>query len=203
MKPFISIGICFVLLTSLLLVGCTTEVEKPTESEQKESDKGEQLVSDKEGYVEEKGIIVDRIKFGDYTSSGEIIKNKLTKTAKIEIKIYLNDSEEYDEIFEEKVSMAPLLINAFCELSADLFFNWEKLEKEISQGNLTIESDEPKEENPLKGYKVDYVHAEFIDFEDKNKIAECTALGPKWNDIEFKVYRKYDSTFTGTQIGER
>ena len=196
MKPFISIGICFVLLTSLLLVGCTTEVEKSIESEQRELDKSQQLFSDKEDYVEEKGIIVDRIKFGDYKSHGEIIKNKITKTARVEMSIYLEDDEEYAEIFDEKVAMAPFLIEMSCGFITLAFFNATALEEAFREGNLTLESSTEDEENPLEGYTVEKVHIEFFDFEDKTKIAECTATGLTEKDTQIKFFREYEEEDT-------
>ena len=150
-------------------------------------------------YIKEKGIIIDKLRFKDEHSSGEILKNKLTKTAEVKITMSLNDSDEYPEFFGENISLAPFLINVACGLFSVAFFNESILAELQKEGNLTIDT---KEERPLEGYTVIKSYLEFTDFEEKKKIADCTTTGPAWENIKFNVYREYNSTFFGVKIGE-
>lgn len=193
------------VIAVLFLVGCSNQQDvsdtdkEVIMDEGKETQKQELSTKEKEELVEEKGIITDKLKFGDDKTSGEIIKNKITKTAEVKMSMSLNDSEEYTEFFGEQLSMAPFTINMACGLFAVAFFNQSALAELQEGGNLTIEAEE---ENPLDGYKVTKSYLEFIDFEEKTKIADCTATGPSWDNIRFNAYRKYESSFFGMQIGE-
>ena len=94
-----------------------------------------------------------------------------------------------------------MMVNGFCNIINLAAFNRSALSELQEQGNLTIES---KDKNPLEGYSVTMVYVEFIDFEDKSKIADCTStkLARDLNDIEFNAYRSYEYSFFGMEIGK-
>ncbi len=77
-------------------------------------------------------------------------------------------------------------------------FNETALEDLYESGNMTAE----KEPSFWEGYTATSSHIDFIDKETGEKIAECTSTGPNWEDIKFKAYREYDSSFMGMKIGE-
>lgn len=123
--------------------------------------------------------------------SGEVIKNKLTKTAEVKAVWKFNDTEEYTELMGKRVANAPFLINLGCSLYASIFLN----ETAIKENELFGEV--------LEGYKVTGMKVDFLDYEDNSRIAGCTATGPEWEDISFKAYREYGASMFGSKIGER
>lgn len=160
----------------------------------------EEDILEKEDYkIEERGIIIDKFKFRDDKSTGEVIKNKLTKTATIRMSINVNDTEEYAEFFGEQISSVPFLVNTACSLFAVAFFDPDALAELQEGGNLTTET---KEDSILEGYKVSESSIRFLDEENNKLIAECTATGSEWEDIKFNAYREYENSLFGMKIGE-
>ena len=189
------------LIILLFIMGCSNESKISNLNLKNENDKELIKSNGQTGdFIEEKGIIIDKLRFKDEHSSGEILKNKLTKTAEVKINFVLNDSDEYVNFFGESVSMTPFFVNLACGVFAIAFFNESALKELQEGGNLTIET---KEENPLEGYKIKKSYIEFLDFEEKVKIADCTATGPSWESIKFNSYREYNLTFFGAQIGKK
>jgi len=188
------------------LIGCSTEQTKSlsdtTVNVNKQEVNNLPAQEQKQDLIEDKGIITDKLKFSDDKTSGEITKNKLTKTAEVKMTMRLNDSEEYGDFMGEQVATAPFMINMACGLFAVAFFNQSALAELQDSGNMTIESEEDNTLNALEGYTVTKSSLEFIDYEDKTKIADCTATGGSWDYIKFNAYRKYESSFFGMQIGE-
>lgn len=154
--------------------------------------------------IEQKvGIIEDRFKYGDNIQGGEVIRNKLRKTAEIKTFWKINNSEEYEyiDLFDQTISPVPFWVNTFCGLTTTLFDETQVLQEKnedvpsIDQEDILL--------NQLKGYKLTKIYVEFIDFEDGTKIADCTITGKYWDDIIFNAYRPYPYAFFGMQIGIR
>ena len=97
----------FCIISVLSLFGCSNQQESLNTDKAVVFDQGNKIqkqetpIGEKEELIEEKGIITDKLKFGDDKTSGEIIKNKITKTAEVKMAMSLNDSEEYTEFFGE------------------------------------------------------------------------------------------------------
>jgi len=195
-----------IVLLLFSLIGCSTEQSVNSSQTTENLDKKESNLQpvptteeQKQDLVEDKGIIIDRLRFNDTTMSGEIVKNKLWKTAEIKIKMSLNDSTEYADFMGEQSAMAPFMINMVCGLFTSIFFNQTALEELRERGNMSIDS---AEENPLKGYTITKSTVEFNDYETKEKIADCVASRAGWDNIKFNAYRTYNASFFGAQIGE-
>jgi|Deesub1362A_J573_1020465.scaffolds.fasta_scaffold01962_15 hypothetical protein len=160
--------------------------------------------SDKEGqsFKEEKGIIFEKLIFKDEHLSGEISKNKFKKTATVDMTWYINDTEEWVDFFGEKVTAVPFIVNYACGFLALAFFNESALNELQESGNVSI--DRETEKDPFEGYTFTKVSIIFKDKETDEKIAECVATGPNWEDISFKVYRDYSGkpSFFGMEIGK-
>ena len=93
--------------------------------------------------------------------------------------------------------MVPFLVNAMCGVFSTAMFNESLMEGLQRTGNITTEDGGMF----WQGYTAERSHIEFIDKETNEKIAECTATGPRWEDIEFRTYRQYESSFMGIEIG--
>lgn len=182
-----------ILLLIFISLGC---VEKETTSEPLAKKAEEEAVK------EEKGIITDKIIFKDEHASGEISKNKLTKTATIGMTWFINDTDEWVNFIGEKVTIVPFMVNLACGLFTVAFFNETALKELQESGNMSI--GEEKERSSLEGYKVTKASLVFKDKETNEKIADCTATGPRWEDISFNAYRDYSgmSSFFGMEIGK-
>lgn len=154
--------------------------------------------------VEEKGIITDRLIYNEPNMKGEVRRNKLTKEAVVETTTYINDSEEWeDDPLLGNFTMVPFLVNFVCDIYTLIYFNKTGLEGWWVGGNLTLE--ETEEDVFLEGYTVTEARVFFRDKETDEKIAECTATGPAWEDIEFKAYREYpkEQSLFDAVIGDR
>ena len=95
--------------------------------------------------------------------------------------------------------MAPLTVNVICRMFALAMFNITALQDLYESGNMTTEQGAVFWE----GYTATQSHIDFIDKETNEKIAECTATGPNWDDMVFNAYREYENTFLNMQIGEQ
>lgn len=183
-----------IIIILVIIVGCTIPNQNTSETTTS--------TTKEQNFIEEKGIVTDKLKFNDGETFGEIIKNKLTRTAEVKMTMKLNDSGEYGDFMGEQVATAPLMINMVCNLFAVAFFNRSALTELQESGNITIESEEDNPLNALEGYTVTKTSLDFIDYEDNSKIADCTATGGLWEDIKFNAYRKYESSFFGIEIGK-
>jgi len=172
-------------LILIILYGCTSSLDN--------QDNGE---LNSKVMIEDKGIITDVIRFGDDKISGEIRKNKLTKTAIMKIKMSLNNSEEYLDVLN--IWSTPFFVNALCGAVARYSFGATSYDDFSIYPELSVNM---PQDALLEDYKLTEVHIDFEDFEDREKIAECDVNGPEWEDITFKAYRTYQNTLFGMQIG--
>lgn len=200
MRNTIIIGIILMLV---FVVGCSEPVQENDNNIQNGN------VIDEEGIIhtttttmkleEDKGIFTDTIKFGeDDQFQGKVIKNKLSKTASIELKMFFSDDEEYFDIFGEKSTMVPTSVNLMCGLFSKAYFGNESENNELTKMD--------KENNLVKlleGYTVNKYEISFRDNETKEEIAKCVGNGAEWSDIKFYVYRDYSnvSSYMNQEIG--
>lgn len=150
---------------------------------------------------EQKGLISESLYFNNPNMDGRIFKNKIAKTATVEMSFYINDSDEYVDFLGERMTAIPSQINIMCGLLAVAFFNQTALQELQSSGDITTEN---KEENILEGYTAKSASLVFFDRETNEKIAECISTGPMWDDIKFNAYRDYSNvgSLLGEKIGE-
>lgn len=185
----------------LFLAGCVGGGSSSSEPIKNEVIKSEKPASE---IKEETGILTTKIKFKDADSEGVIKLNKLTKKAEVDFVIYLNDTEEWVEFFGENVTAAPFMVNTMCGILAVAFFNESALKEMSQSGNITTEQG-PSVLSFLEGYKVTQSKILFKDKETGENIAECIAVGPRWEDITFKAYRDYSGypSLFGMEIGKK
>lgn len=188
-NKFLAAGL-FILVILAVSFGCV-EQEEPVKKEESE-----------EAVKEERGIITDKLTFKDEHASGKISKNKITKTATIDMTYFVNDTEEWTDFTAEKMTMVPFVVNFACLTMTTAFFNDTALEELQKSGNISI--GEEREESPLEGYKITRVSLVFKDKETNEEIADCTAMGSRWEDISFNAYRNYSGkpSYLGMEIGK-
>lgn len=174
--------VLFGMIGVLLISGCT----------QNDTDISEE---DEEPFDVQETLFTESITFNDPNFKGQVVKNKITKTFTADFDYYINNSMEYIEFFGSNVSMVPFTVNFFCRLYTLAMFNSTQLNSLYESGNIT------SSKSQVEGYTATNAHVDFIDKEEGTKIAECTSTGPDLDDIEFKSYREYDSSFFGAEIG--
>ena len=180
----------------VLLIGCTAEqTEKKSESATKE--KSTEIAKDQD-IKKTSGLLIEKLSFRDEDMSGEVIKNKLTKTAEAKLELLIPDDTEKMDFLGEEISAVPMTVNLICGLFGTAFFNPSALQELSSSGNMTAESGE----NFLEGYTASKSTIKFVDKEDKKLIADCTATGSEWEDIKFNAYREYEKSLFGMVIGK-
>jgi len=136
---------------------------------------------------------VETITYTTDTGRTIITKNKLLKTATIEMSI-MNQKSEYPGINELGTKLA-------CGMVRLAFFNEtakEEFNKQVQQWNsqqYTVTDDSPQEqkvatpgENPLEGYKVTSARIQIKDQATNNQISECTVTGPNIADVAVTMY---------------
>lgn len=139
---------------------------------------------------------IQKIIINDENSSTTIVKNKLLKTAVIEIDFFVNT----DEMITDFMDMRDLMTDMVCSMSQLSFFDPEGLEelnKQIEEWNnseYVISDDSPDDqkeetfsEDILEGYNISKVHLRIIN-ENKETISECIITGKDEKDIEIKKY---------------
>jgi hypothetical protein len=136
---------------------------------------------------------VETITYTTDTGRTIITKNKILKTATIEMSI-MNQKSEYPGINELGTKIA-------CGMVRLAFFNEtakEEFNKQVQQWNsqqYTVTDDSPQEqkvatpgENPLEGYKVTSARIQIKDQATNNQISECTVTGPNIADVAVTMY---------------
>lgn len=132
-------------------------------------------------------------------------KNRVTKTADIEMEYALADDEEYSDWFGEQITSAPFMINLLCGTFNTALFDPESLEEETSEASDSAENvtEDQQFKNALEGYTVNKFNISFFDKETKEQIATCASQEKGFDSITFDAKRDYsgmDSLF-GHQIG--
>jgi len=177
------------IIFSLFISGCGETEEVVKNGGDSEENKNMEI---------EGGLLTEKLSFQDESFSGQVIKNKITKTAEIKMEMFIPDDVETQELFGEEVSSVPFTVNTMCGLFGVAFFNPTVLGGLTESGNMTAESGE----NFLEGYSVTKATIDFIDEEDKKLIADCTSTGEEWENIKFNSYRQYENSLFGAVIGK-
>ena len=181
----------------VLLTGCIADQTKK-QSESITEEKPTQQIAKDQDVKKTSGLITEKLSFKDEDMSGEVIKNKLTKTAEAKLEVLIPDDIEKMDFLGEETSAVPMTVNLICGLFGTAFFNQSALQELSSTGNMTAESGE----NFLEGYTASKSTIKFVDKEDKKLIADCTATGSEWGDIKFNAYREYEKSLFGMVIGK-
>lgn len=213
-KKTVILAIILVIVASLGCVGKEPTAQETTATSEESSEKSksttapsatEASTTEKVAPVVEEGIITDKLIYDNPDMKGEVRKNKLTKKAEVETLLYFNDSEEWGEgFFEgEQMTTVPFIVNTLCNIYTLIYFNETGLKEWQEAGNFTVEDTE--EHAFLEGYTVTDAAVIFKDKETDEKIAECTATGPTWDDIVFNAYRDYpvENSLMEAEIGKK
>ena len=124
-------------------------------------------------------MLTETMDFDSEDVTGSIVKNKITKTAEIDMTMYMNDSSEEEAVFGD-INMMPDMLNMTCYLFATVFFDAD------SMGEANMSSDT---ENALEGYDITRFELTVIDKENSQRISECVATSE--DDVAFTMYRDY------------
>lgn len=124
-------------------------------------------------------ILTETMDFDSEEVTGSIVKNKLTKTAEIDMTMYMNDTAEEEAMFGE-MSMVPTMLNMTCYIFTMAFFDADAWD----EANMSSDT-----ENKLEGYDVTRFEFTVVDKEDRGKISECIATSK--DDVSFKMFRDY------------
>ena len=195
----LSILIILILITGLIITGCTQEVEDTTTNTNTETNDNTANLNQNENNQEPESIpkekdygFIQTIAFSDENSSTKIVKNKLLKTATLEMEMDGTNLEtEFGDMAEFTTAMS-------CGLMRLAFFNESGLAEfgeAINSWNLEdaeVVDDSPEEEqelevneNLLEGYEVTKVKLSFVNKNDNSVISECIITGPSENDMVF------------------
>lgn len=196
MKPKYYIPLLAILLIVIIFIsGC---VQKQTTTPSGKNTTGSKEVPTGEPKTETKDYtFIQSTTYKDENSTTTIIKNKLSKTASIEMTLFYDVSDLKTEFGD----LTNFTTTIGCGLMSMAFFNRTALEefnKQIQEWNsqeFTVKDDSPPEqkeekplENPLEGYKVNKVQLHLKDKATKNKISECRIIGASEPDIIIKIY---------------
>ena len=124
-------------------------------------------------------MITETMNFDSEDVTGSIVKNKITKTAEIDMTMYMNDTSEEEAAFGE-MSMVPTMLNMTCYLFTAAFFDADSW----NEANMSSDT-----ENKLEGYDITRFEFTVVDKEDRERISECIATSK--DDVEFTMYRDY------------
>lgn len=131
-------------------------------------------------------------------------KNRVSKTAGIDIQYGLADKDEFSDFLGSKVTTAPFMINLLCGALNQAFFDPEKARQDLQDASEAANLTEDSEfKNALEGYTVTGFRMEFKDKESNETIASCQSRQKGFESITFTAsrdYSQYDSFF-GQKIG--
>jgi len=191
----------FILLIFNLLVisGCgETSTDEDIQDYGEEDTQTQDSTSETQtGEVETKDYtFIQKITYEEEDSKTIITKNKILKTATIEMNIFYEESDLKKGSF-----LTNLTVGIGCGIIMMAVFNETALEEfntQIEEWNsqeYTVEDDSPPEEkeeqqqeNPLEGYTINKVQIYFKYKSTKDKFAECTLTGASESDITIKIY---------------
>jgi len=137
---------------------------------------------------------VSVIKYSDENSSVVITKNNIDKTAKMQMELFVEQSEVKSEFgdfteFMTTISCGLMQMALFNETALNEF-NQEM--QKLSEMNGTVEDQSGKEvgtpeNNPLEGYKVKEFSFSLKDKKTMNELSSCKITGPSENDRVIKI----------------
>ncbi len=166
------------------------------------------VVIDEEGGVltQQDAVITQETSYEKDGNVFKFKKNKVTKTAELEISYGISNEDEFVDFFGEKVTMMPFFINLTCGIINTGFFDPERLEEwdndQVEDVEALTENNDFK--NALEGYKVSSFKLEYKNSESGDLIATCQSNQKGFENINFVTYRDYSEygSFLGHKIGE-
>lgn len=189
-----------IIITFLLLVSACTKsyLDETIKEDSKKNDLHEEI----KDYS-----FIQKITYTDENSTSVIIKNKITKKATVDLKLFLELSDFETEWFNA-TEMLNLSTAFACGLFQMAFFNetalnefkqeMEEFNKQLQEWNsqnYTMEDDSPPEQkdsklmyNPLKGYKVTKFKLQAKEKSTNRLISECDVWGASDSDINYNFY---------------
>jgi hypothetical protein len=135
---------------------------------------------------------IQTITYSDENTTSKIIRNKLLKTATIEITAYYDENEMVSGFMD----LRELSTLFTCNLFQMGIFDKNGLDESIKEWNsqeYTIEDDSPETEkettilDPLEGYIVTTAKLN-MNYKSGDKISECTMTGKEENQINIVRY---------------
>ena len=161
---------------------------------------------DKEGGVTTKkdAVVTQEVSYEKDGTTFKFTKNRLTKSANIEMQYGIPDKDEYGDFLGNKVTMAPFLINLLCSTLNQAFYDPQKPQEASQDASQAAKLTEDSEfKSALEGYKVTDFKMEFKDKETNEFIATCQSSQKGFENIKFTVVRDYSGvdSFFGQKIG--
>lgn len=133
-------------------------------------------------------------------------KNRVNKTAEVEMTHAVADEDEFTDFMGDKVTMAPFLINMFCGMMNQAFYNPDYAESVSEDSKEAIDNlkNDSEIQNNLADYTVTNYKLSFVDAETQEGIATCQAQEKGFENISFDVQRDYSEygSFMGMEIGK-
>jgi uncharacterized protein (DUF849 family) len=133
-------------------------------------------------------------------------KNRVTKTAEVEMTHAVTDADEYSEFFGEQMTTAPFLINMICGIMNQAFYNPDYAQTLAEDNKEAVDNlkNDSEIKNALADYTVSNYKLNFIDAENQQAIASCQATQLGFENIQFSVQRDYSehASFMGIEIGK-
>lgn len=168
-----------------------------------------QISVDEEGGVTTKQdtLIVEETTYEKDQTKFVFRKNRVNKTAEVAMTHAVTDSDEFSEFMGEQVTTAPFLINMFCSIMNQAFYDPDSLATATDSADTSVGS-EFKNDSELKQnlaeYTVTNYQLNFVDAETQEPIASCQATEKGFENIKFDVQRDYSGygSFFGMEIGK-
>jgi hypothetical protein len=137
---------------------------------------------------------VSVLKYNDENSSIIITKNNIDKTAKMQMILFVNESEVKNDFMD----LTEFTTTMSCGIMQMALFNQTALEEfnqemqKLSEMNGTVEDESGKdvgtpENNPLEGYKITEFSFSMKDQQTKNELSSCKITGPSEEDRTIKI----------------
>ena len=136
---------------------------------------------------------IETITFTSETSRTIITKNKIFKTATIDIRV-MGQKSEHDSIneFGAKIACGMVRLAFFNETAKEEFNNqiqqWKSQQYTITDDSPQEQKESAPSENPLEGYKVTSAKVQIMDQATNNQISECSVTGPNIADVAVTMY---------------
>jgi hypothetical protein len=161
---------------------------------------------DKEGGVTTKkdALVIQEVSYEKDGTVFKFTKNRMNRTAIVNMRYALSDTDEFGDFMGSKVTMAPFMINYLCSVINQAFYEPQALQNDTKDASQAAKlTDDSEFKNALGGYTVSEFKIDFVDKESSEAIASCQSARKGFENIKFTAvrdYSKYDSFF-GQKIG--
>lgn len=164
-------------------------------------------VDDEGGVLTKKdAVVAQEVSYEKDGTLFKFTKNRLSKTANVEMTYSIADDEEFTDFLGTEVTMTPFFINLLCSIVNTSLFDPESLEEssdENQEEDVENVTEDAEFKNALEGYSVTEFKIGFKDKETDEQIATCQSNQKGFENIKFNATRDYSeySSFFGHQIG--